>query len=68
MRKESVEVRRDSESRGDQKDVAGDARLAAAERLGSMEVEDVPELAELKRQFSEAHGPLPGKLPSSEGG
>lgn len=37
--------------------VAGAARLAAAERIGDMEIEDVPEPAELKRQFSEAHGP-----------
>lgn len=37
--------------------VAGAARLAAAERIGNMEIEDVPEPAELKRQFSEAHGP-----------
>ena len=34
-------------------EVAGAARLAAAERIGQMEVEDVPEPAELKRQLSE---------------
>jgi len=34
-------------------EVAGAARLAAAERIGQMEVEDVPESAELKRQLSE---------------
>ena len=33
--------------------VAGAARLEAAERIGSMEIEDVPEPAELKRQLSE---------------
>ena len=38
-------------------EVAGAARLEAAERIGQMEVEDVPEPAELKRQFSEAHAP-----------
>lgn len=30
-------------------------RLAAAERLGAMEVEDVPDTGVLKRQFGEAH-------------
>jgi predicted transcriptional regulator len=39
-----------------EEEVAGAARLAAAERIGQMEVEDVPEPAELKRQFSETHG------------
>ena len=39
-----------------EEEVAGAARLAAAERIGRMEVEDVPEPAELKRQLSEAHG------------
>jgi predicted DNA-binding protein len=34
-------------------EVAGAARLAAAERIGQMEVEDVPEPAELKRQLSD---------------
>jgi len=34
-------------------EVAGAARLAAAERIGQMEVEDVPEPAELMRQLSE---------------
>ncbi|HEX5700890.1 MAG TPA: ribbon-helix-helix protein, CopG family [Rubrobacter sp.] len=38
-------------------EIAGAARLKAAERIGRMEVEDVPEPAELKRQLSEAHGP-----------
>ena len=33
--------------------VAGATRLAAVERIGQMEVEDVPEPAELKRQLSE---------------
>jgi hypothetical protein len=36
-----------------EEEVAGAARLAAVERIGSMEVEDVPEPAELKRQLSE---------------
>ncbi len=40
-----------------EEEVAGAARLAAAERIGRMEVEDVPGPAELKRQLSEAHGP-----------
>jgi predicted transcriptional regulator len=39
-----------------EEEVAGTARLAAAERIGQMEVEDVPEPAELKRQLSESHG------------
>ena len=34
-------------------EVAGAARLAAAERIGQMKVEDFPEPAELKRQLSE---------------
>jgi uncharacterized protein (DUF1778 family) len=38
-----------------EEEVAGAARLAAAERIGRMEVEDVPEPAELKRQLSEIH-------------
>jgi Arc/MetJ-type ribon-helix-helix transcriptional regulator len=42
--------------------VAGTARLAA-ERIGGMEVEDVPEPAELKRQLSEAHEASPGETP-----
>ena len=42
--------------RSHEEEVAGAARLAAAERIGRMEIEDVPEPAELKRQFSEAHG------------
>ena len=40
-----------------EKEVAGAVRLAAAERIGRIEVENVPETAELKRQLSEAHGP-----------
>jgi metal-responsive CopG/Arc/MetJ family transcriptional regulator len=40
-----------------EEEVAGAARLEAAERIGQMEVKDVPEPAELKRQLSEAHGP-----------
>ena len=39
--------------RSHEEEVAGAARLAAAERIGCMEVEDVPEPAELKRQLSE---------------
>ncbi len=42
---------------------AGAARMRAAERIGGMEVEEVPSPAELKRQFSEAHGPSPGESP-----
>jgi hypothetical protein len=38
-----------------EEEVAGAARLAA-ERIGRMEVEDVPQPTELKRQLSEAHG------------
>ncbi len=45
----------------DQEEVAGAARLAAAERIGQMRVEDVPEPAKLKRQFSEAHGVAPNR-------
>ena len=36
-----------------EEEVAGAARLAVAERIGRVEIEDVPEPAELKRQFSE---------------
>jgi predicted transcriptional regulator len=36
-----------------EEEIAGVARLEAAERIGRMEVEDVPEPAELKRQLSE---------------
>jgi hypothetical protein len=36
-----------------EEEVAGAARLAAAERIGRMEVEDVPQPTELKRQLSE---------------
>jgi len=39
--------------RSHEEEVAGAERLAAAERIGQMEVEDVPESAELKRQLSE---------------
>lgn len=39
-----------------EEEVAGAARLAAAERIGALEIEDVPDPDELKRQFSEAHG------------
>jgi len=35
-------------------------REAAAERFGAMEIEDVPAPEELKRQFTEAHGPRAG--------
>lgn len=44
-----------------EEEVAGAARRAAAERIGHMEIEDVPDPAELKRQFSEAHGPIQGR-------
>jgi predicted transcriptional regulator len=36
-----------------EEEIASVARLEAAERIGQMEVEDVPEPAELKRQLSE---------------
>jgi uncharacterized protein (DUF1778 family) len=39
--------------RSHEEEVAGAERLAAAERIGQMEVEDVPESAELKWQLSE---------------
>lgn len=39
-----------------EEEVAGAARLRAAQRIGAREVEDVPPPGELKRQFSEAHG------------
>jgi hypothetical protein len=39
--------------RSHEEEVAGAERLAAAEKIGRMEVEDVPEPAELKRQLSE---------------
>jgi len=42
--------------RSHEEEVAGAARLAAAERIGRMEVEDVPEPAEIKRQLSETYG------------
>ncbi len=51
------ELVRDLIERSHEEEVTGVERLAAAERIGRMEVEDVPEPAELKRQFSEAHGP-----------
>jgi len=47
------ELVRDLIERCYEEEVAGAARLAAAERIGRMEVEDVPEPAELKRQLSE---------------
>ena len=52
------ELVRDLIERSHEEEVAGAARLAAAERIGALEVEDVPDPAELKRQFSEAHGPV----------
>ena len=52
------ELVRDLIERSHEEEVAGVARLAAAERIGALEVEDVPDPAELKRQFSEAHGPV----------
>ena len=36
-----------------EEEVAGAVRLAAAERIGRMEIEDVPEPTELKRQLCE---------------
>ncbi len=51
------ELVRDLIERSHEEEVAGAARLAAAERIGRMEVEDVPEPAELKRQLSGTHGP-----------
>jgi uncharacterized protein (DUF1778 family) len=39
--------------RSHEEETAGPARLAAAERIGQMEVEYVPEPAELKRQLCE---------------
>jgi hypothetical protein len=47
------ELVRDLIQRSHEEEVAGTARLAAAERIGQMEVEDVPEPTELKRQLSE---------------
>ena len=47
---------RDLIERSHEEEVAGATRLAAAERIGRMEIEDVPEPAELKQQLSEAHG------------
>jgi predicted transcriptional regulator len=52
------ELVRDLIERSHEAEVAGSARLAAAERIGRMEVEDVPSPAELKRQLSGAHGPV----------
>ncbi len=43
--------------RSHEEEVAGAARLAAAERIGRMEIEDGPDPADLKQQLSEAHGP-----------
>ena len=50
---------RDLIERSYEAEVAGAGRLAAVERIGRMQVEDVPEPSELKRQFSEAHGASP---------
>lgn len=36
-------------------------RLAASEHLGELEIEDMPDPGELKRQFSEAHGKHQGE-------
>ena len=47
------ELVRDLIQRSHEEEVAGAAQLAAAERIGQMEVQDVPEPAELKRQLSE---------------
>ena len=47
------ELVRDLIQRSHEEEVAGAARLAAVERIGQMEVQDVPEPAELKRQLSE---------------
>jgi Arc/MetJ-type ribon-helix-helix transcriptional regulator len=47
------ELVRDLIQRSHEEEVAGAAWLAAAERIGQMEVQDVPEPAELKRQLSE---------------
>ena len=47
------ELVRDLIQRSHEEEVAGAARLAAAERIGQMEVQDVPEPAELKRQLSQ---------------
>jgi Arc/MetJ-type ribon-helix-helix transcriptional regulator len=47
------ELVRDLIERSHEEEDASTARLAAAERIGRMEVEDVPEPAELKRQLSE---------------
>jgi Arc/MetJ-type ribon-helix-helix transcriptional regulator len=47
------ELVRDLIQRSHEEEVAAAARLAAAERIGQMEVQDVPEPAELKRQLSE---------------
>ena len=51
------EVVRAMIERSYEEEVAGAARLGAAERIGAREVEDVPASGELKRQFSGAHGP-----------
>lgn len=40
-----------------EEEVAGAARLRAAQKIGTQEIEDVPAPDELKRQFSGAHGP-----------
>jgi len=53
MLMEKGEIRLDPETRSKHEEAARAARLAAAERIGRMEVEDVPKPAELKRQLSE---------------
>lgn len=45
----------------DQEEAASIARLAAAERIGQMKVEDVLEPTRLKRQFSEARETSPDR-------
>ncbi len=49
------ELVRDLIERSHDQEIA--VQLATAERIGRMEVEDVPKPAELKRQLSEAHEP-----------
>ena len=50
------ELVRDLIAHSYEEEVAGVVRSQAAERIGQMEVEYVPQPTELKRQFSEAHG------------
>jgi predicted transcriptional regulator len=47
------ELMRSLIERSHEEEVAGAARLAGVERIGRIEVENVPEPAELKRQLSE---------------